>query len=82
MPDDELLTNLREIDRPFSDALAKLGTSGEGLELTATRDQSGHVEAAAQGSKDLGKGWSVAGGVAYAQKTWAAMGKVIWRPKS
>lgn len=68
--------------RPFHDALDKLGTSGEGLELDALKDSAGHVGVTVEATKDIGKGWTVAGGFQYAKDMgYALMGKVRWTPK-
>lgn len=77
MPDNELLT-----PHPFSDALDKLGTSGEGLELTAVKDPQ-HTSVSLEGAKNVGKGWSLAGGFAWAKDAgYAALGKISWKPKA
>lgn len=71
-----------EVDTPLQDAIDKLGTSGEGFELDAARTDAGAVSIEAAGTKYLGKGWSLSGGVAYAQHAWAAVGKLMWKPKA
>jgi hypothetical protein len=85
MSDDEILAGLREIDRanstPLHDAVDRIGTHGDGFELDARRGADGTVEATAEGTKTLGGGWTIAAGVAYAQRQWYALGKLIWSPK-
>jgi hypothetical protein len=34
-----------------------------------------------EGSKEIGKGWSVAGAVLWAKDRWAAVGKLRWKPR-
>lgn len=86
MTDDPILAGLREIDAaqatPLHDALNKLGTSGEGFELDASKDQAGHVGVSVEATKDLGKGWTIAGAASYVKDLgYAAMGKLTWTPK-
>lgn len=84
--DDELLAGLRQIDKanatPLHDALTKLGTSGDGLEIAGGRDRAGHVGVSASVTKDLGKGWSIAAAAQWAKDAgYAALGKLSWKPK-
>ena len=87
MNDDEILAGLREIDRvqsatPLQDAIDKLGADGDGLEVDVGRDQAGHAGVSLEGSKTLGKDWSVAGAVQWAKDVgYAAIGKVKWTPR-
>lgn len=86
MSDDEILTGLREISRanatPLHDALDRIGTHGEGFELDAARTTDGRISAEASGTKALGKGWTVSGGIQWAKDTGAAaLGKLTWTPK-
>lgn len=86
MTDDPILAGMREIDAaqstPLHDALDRLGTSGEGLELDAARDPAGHVGVTVEATKDLGKGWTVSGAASYVKDMgYAAMGKLRWTPK-
>ena len=71
----------RELDarRPFGDAISKIG-EGDGLDILVKADQDG-ATVTAQGEKTLGKGWSVAGAVAWTKDQWAAWTGLSWRPK-
>jgi len=69
-------------DTPLHDAIEKLGTSGEGLELDVGKDAAGHLGASVEASKDLGKGWSIAAAAQWAKDFgYSVIGKVRWTPK-
>ncbi len=85
---DEILVGLCEIDAanatPLRDAIDKLGTSGDGLELSAERDVRGDTRAQLEATKTWGaeREWSVAAAVAWAKDMgYSAMGKLKWSPK-
>ena len=78
MPNDPILST----PTPLHDAIDKIGTSGEGFELDAVRDQSGHAGVSVGGTKNVGKGWSLSGAFQWAKDAgYAVMGKVRWTPK-
>jgi hypothetical protein len=68
---------------PLKDAIDRLGENGDGLALDVGRDTSGHAGVVVEGSKTLGKGWSIGGAFSYVRDAgYAAWGKVRWTPKS
>lgn len=69
-------------EHPLQDALDQLGTSGEGLALDASRDQAGHVGVTVEGTKHLGKSWTVSAAAQWAKGVgYAAIGKLRWTPR-
>lgn len=81
MNDDAILQ--QQIDAtPLHDALAKLGTGGEGVELGGSRDQQGHVVVEAEATSGTWKGWSASAAFQWAKESgYAALGKLSWKPK-
>ena len=69
-------------DTPLRDALEKIGRDGDGLSLDIEADKD-HKSVEFEGTKTLGKGWSISGAVAWAKDTGASvLGKIRWTPKS
>lgn len=68
-------------DRPISDALDKLGTSGEGLTFTA--DHNKHDTAIAVEATKTAGNWTFSGAWEYTKQLGnTVLGKVTWRPKA
>lgn len=66
-------------DTPLKDALDKLGSSGDGLTVTATHDKT-DTQLAAEVSISPGK-WTLSAAWAYTKELGnTALGKVTWRP--
>lgn len=82
---DILILNQREIDKahetPLQDAIDKMGTSGDGLELEVGRDSRGHAGATFEATKTKGA-WSAGAAVQWVKDAgFAAWGRVKWSPK-
>ena len=72
-------------DTPLKDALDKLGSSGEGLDVFIVKEEGARKpDFGAEVTKEFGKNksWSVSAGVQYVKEKWAALGKVSWRPRN
>jgi hypothetical protein len=65
---------------PLADAVARIGESGDGLAVDVTGATTDKPVVSIEGSKTIGKGWSVAGAVLWAKDRWAAVGKLRWKP--
>jgi hypothetical protein len=66
-------------DTPLKDALDKIGTSGDGLSITAVHDKK-DTQLAAEVSVSPGK-WTLSAAWAYTKELGnTALGKVTWKP--
>ena len=67
---------------PIGDAIDQLGASGEGFDATVSGATAAKPSVTASGWFDFGKRdqFGAGGSVSWAQKTWAAIAKVTWRP--
>ncbi len=64
---------------PFGDALGRLGTSGDGLTVTAEKNKQ-DTEVSAEVSVSPGK-WTMSAAWAYTKDLGnSALGKITWRP--
>jgi hypothetical protein len=68
-------------ETPLQDAVDKVRTDGEALDLLIEKS-SKDLKATLEARKEIGKGWSTAGAVAWAKSTgWSAIAKLGWSPK-
>jgi hypothetical protein len=81
MSPNELGPSLDTPSTPLADAIARVGESGEGFALDVTAAKDDKPVVSFEGSKEIGKGWSVAGAVLWAKDRWAAVGKLRWKPR-
>ena len=67
---------------PIGDAIDRLGSSGDGFDATVRAQQNGKPEVSVDGWFDFGKRdqFGAGGSVSWAQKAWAAIARVTWRP--